>query len=87
VDTARIVAIALVSPQVDSSNDPSAVKTLSILLPPTGFTRVRWSRDGPPTQPAACHTAFPELTPLGQLFKLNGYVWTKGGPYVPPLAA
>ena len=35
----------------------------------------------------ACHTAFPELTPLGRLFKLNGYVWTKGGSYIPPLAA
>jgi hypothetical protein len=35
----------------------------------------------------ACHTAFPELTPLGRVFKLNGYVFTSGGAYVPPLAA
>jgi hypothetical protein len=35
----------------------------------------------------ACHTAYPELTPLGRAFKLNGYVWSQEGPYIPPLAA
>jgi hypothetical protein len=24
----------------------------------------------------ACHTVFPELTPFGRLFKLNGYVFS-----------
>src|SRR5271166_4655986 len=28
---------------------------------------------------AACHNGFPELTPYGRQFKLNGYTWT-GGP-------
>ena len=27
-------------------------------------------------QCAACHNGFPELTPYGRQFKLNGYVWT-----------
>src|SRR5215469_10464823 len=30
-------------------------------------------------QCAACHNGFPELTPYGRLFKLNGYTFT-GGP-------
>jgi len=37
---------------------------------------------------AACHTAFPQLTPFGRRFKLGGY--TLGGgeesPFIPPLA-
>ena len=38
-------------------------------------------------QCAACHNGFPELTPYGRLFKLNGYTFT-GGNYSnwPPLA-
>lgn len=38
---------------------------------------------------AMCHTtAFgPQLTPLGQQFKLNGYVWNQGNAKAPPLAA
>jgi hypothetical protein len=36
----------------------------------------------------ACHTAFPELTPFGRWFKLNGYVLTGGSTADwPPLAA
>ena len=36
-----------------------------------------------------CHTvAFgPQLTPLGQSFKLNGYLWAEGDAKAPPLAA
>ncbi len=37
----------------------------------------------------ACHTIFPELTPLGRAFKLTGYVLNKQGaksPTYPPLA-
>ena len=29
-------------------------------------------------QCAACHNGFPELTPYGRLFKLNGYTFTGG---------
>jgi hypothetical protein len=41
---------------------------------------------------AACHNGFPELTPYGRLFKLNGYTFTGGVPgtgeqsKLPPLA-
>ena len=37
----------------------------------------------------ACHTVFPELTPFGRSFKLNGYVFSRSGKpyeYPPPLA-
>jgi hypothetical protein len=39
---------------------------------------------------SACHTMFPELTPFGREFKLEGYTLNKTGakhPSVPPLAA
>lgn len=39
-------------------------------------------------QCAACHNGFPELTPYGRLFKLNGYTFTGGNlEGVPPIAA
>ncbi len=37
-------------------------------------------------QCAACHNGFPELTPYGRLFKLNGYTFTGGNTNWPPLA-
>jgi len=37
-------------------------------------------------QCAACHNGFPELTPYGRLFKLNGYVFGGGQSNLPPLA-
>ncbi len=37
-------------------------------------------------QCAACHNGFPELTPYGRLFKLNGYVFGGGQSSLPPLA-
>jgi hypothetical protein len=37
-------------------------------------------------QCAACHNGFPELTPYGRLFKLNGYTFTGGTLDWPPLA-
>lgn len=37
-------------------------------------------------QCAACHNGFPELTPYGRLFKLNGYVFGGGTSNLPPLA-
>jgi hypothetical protein len=37
-------------------------------------------------QCAACHNGFPELTPYGRLFKLNGYVFGGGQSELPPLA-
>src|ERR1700722_17024980 len=33
-----------------------------------------------------CHNGFPELTPYGRLFKLNGYTFTGGQSDLPPLA-
>jgi hypothetical protein len=38
-------------------------------------------------QCAACHNGFPELTPYGRLFKLNGYTFTGGNVNWPPIAA
>jgi hypothetical protein len=35
---------------------------------------------------AACHNGFPELTPYGRLFKLNGYVFPGENSTIPPLA-
>ncbi|MDE2227861.1 MAG: cytochrome C [Alphaproteobacteria bacterium] len=37
-------------------------------------------------QCAACHNGFPELTPYGRLFKLNGYTFGGGQSNLPPLA-
>jgi hypothetical protein len=37
-------------------------------------------------QCAACHNGFPELTPYGRLFKLNGYTFDGGQSDYPPLA-
>ena len=36
---------------------------------------------------AACHTAFPELTPFGRRFKIGGYTAGGGGWTGPPIAA
>ncbi len=36
---------------------------------------------------AACHNGFPELTPYGRLFKLNGYTFSGGTSDWPPIAA
>ena len=35
---------------------------------------------------AACHNGFPELTPYGRLFKLNGYTFSTGKSDLPPLS-
>src|SRR5689334_18533662 len=37
-------------------------------------------------QCAACHNGFPELTPYGRLFKLNGYTFGGGQSSIPPIA-
>jgi len=37
-------------------------------------------------QCAACHNGFPELTPYGRLFKLNGFVFGGGQSDLPPFA-
>jgi len=37
-------------------------------------------------QCAACHNGFPELTPYGRLFKLNGYTFGGGTSDLPPIA-
>ena len=36
---------------------------------------------------AACHTAFPELTPFGRRFKIGGYTMSSGDWTGPPIAA
>jgi hypothetical protein len=36
---------------------------------------------------AACHNGFPELTPYGRLFKLNGYTFSGGTSDLPAIAA
>ena len=36
---------------------------------------------------AACHNGFPELTPYGRLFKLNGYTFGGGQSNIPPISA
>src|SRR5689334_13932595 len=36
---------------------------------------------------AACHNGFPELTPYGRLFKMNGYVFPGSTSKLPPLSA
>lgn len=36
---------------------------------------------------ATCHTTFPQLTPFGRLFKVNGYTMSSGQSRLPPLAA
>ncbi len=38
-------------------------------------------------QCAACHIVFPELTPYGRLFKLNGYTFGGGQSSLPPVSA
>ena len=38
-------------------------------------------------QCAACHNGFPELTPYGRLFKMNGYTFGGGQSDLPPVAA
>jgi hypothetical protein len=38
-------------------------------------------------QCAACHNGFPELTPYGRLFKLNGYTFGGGQSSIPPISA
>jgi hypothetical protein len=38
-------------------------------------------------QCSSCHTAFPQLTPLGRYFKLTGYVMSDGKSHLPPVAA
>jgi hypothetical protein len=37
-------------------------------------------------QCAACHNGFPELTPYGRLFKLNGYTFGGGSSDLPPVS-
>jgi hypothetical protein len=37
-------------------------------------------------QCTACHTTFPELTPFGRMFKLNGYVESADQTHLPPVA-
>jgi len=54
---------------------PQAVRALPLFARQTG------------QQCAACHNGFPELTPYGRLFKLNGYTWGGGQSALPPISA
>src|SRR5208337_1729727 len=57
-----------------------------LIRPPTASAVPSFARQtGQPC--AACHTAFPELTPFGRRFKLNGYTLEGGDWKLPPLAA
>jgi len=73
---------------------PRTRRLLTILLAVAALTPIglRESRALPSfarqtgQQCAACHNGFPELTPYGRLFKLNGYTFTGGKSELPPLA-
>ena len=70
---------------------PFAALVLGILLSCIAGTRPAWALPSYARQTgqqcAACHNGFPELTPYGRLFKLNGYTFSGGTlKGVPPLA-
>jgi hypothetical protein len=50
---------------------------LLLLAPPIAHALPLYARQTG-QQCAACHNGFPELTPYGRLFKLNGYTFTGG---------
>lgn len=63
------------------------------ILAAVGFTLVPQTASAIPSfarqtgQPcAACHTIYPQLTPFGRQFKLNGYTLSVGKQTLPPLA-
>jgi hypothetical protein len=59
-----------------SSNRPASIAPFAITFRPTDRAGV-----------ATCHNGFPELTPFGSQFKLNGYAWAGGTSNLPPIAA
>src|SRR5665213_3930367 len=56
-----------------------------LVMPPRALALPSYARQTG-QQCAACHNGFPELTPYGRLFKLNGYVFGGGQSDLPPLA-
>ena len=57
-----------------------------VVAPPEAMAVPSFARQtGQPC--ASCHTAFPELTPFGRRFKLNGYTLEGADAWTPPLAA
>ena len=56
-----------------------------LLAPSSAFALPSYARQTG-QQCAACHNGFPELTPYGRLFKLNGYTFTGGESTLPPLS-
>lgn len=66
---------------------PAAFAAFALLLAvPSAMALPSYARQTG-QQCAACHNGFPELTPYGRLFKLNGYVFGGGQSDLPPLAA
>ena len=63
-----------------------AIAFFSLTLAPAAKALPSYARQTG-QQCAACHNGFPELTPYGRLFKLNGYTFLGGDSSLPPLAA
>ncbi len=59
--------------------------TLATCCPTPGMALPLFARQTGQTC-AACHNGFPELTPYGRLFKLNGYTFGGGQSKLPPIA-
>lgn len=85
-------------PQSDSSGRLPVAGTLALgalaVILPAGVLLLPTRVEAVPSfarqtgQPcAACHTAFPELTPFGRRFKLGGYTLGGGDSKLPPFAA
>lgn len=66
---------------------PAALGLLALVLVAPGANALPSYARQTGQQCAACHNGFPELTPYGRLFKLNGYVFGGGQSDLPPLAA
>jgi len=62
------------------------VAAVLLLAPPRAEALPSYARQTG-QQCAACHNGFPELTPYGRLFKLNGYTFGGGQSDLPPIAA
>ena len=76
---ARLLAAAL-------ALAPVAVAAAALLAVPPGARALPSFARQTGQQCAACHNGFPELTPYGRLFKLNGYTFGGGQSNYPPIA-
>ncbi len=78
---AKLVAFALAPAAVVAG----AAAFLAVSAGPSEALPAYARQTGQPC--AACHTAFPELTPFGRRFKIGGYTMQGGDWTGPPLAA